>query len=142
MNLRAITPESVLSSLHSAVSPDGRLVVATDGNRYWLYPIEGGEPHPIPNMESNQNTVFDQRTVLGWNDKGDSLYVSTPSEYPKKVYLLNPFNGHKELWKEITLSDPAGIQLPFAPVIAPNGKTYAYSYERNLSELFMIEGLK
>ncbi|MCI0605861.1 hypothetical protein L0156_22985 [bacterium] len=60
------------------------------------------------------------------------------------MYLLNPLISQKTLRNEIALSDTAGIQLPFAPVIAPNSKSYNdnYEYERNLSEFYVVDGPK
>jgi len=63
-------------------------------------------------------------------------------EYPGKAYRLELTTGKRELWKELTPPDPAGISSLSPPSIASDGKTYAYSYNRILSDLFLAEGLK
>ena len=50
--------------------------------------------------------------------------------------------GKRELWKELTPPDPAGISTISPPRIAPDGKAYVYSYNRILSDLFLVEGVK
>jgi hypothetical protein len=46
------------------------------------------------------------------------------------------------LWKEIAPSDRAGVEAGFTLQITPDGKYYAYSFQRLLSDLYLIEGLR
>ncbi len=64
------------------------------------------------------------------------------ANYPARVYRLNLASGHKELWKEITLSDPAGIYAIDSILLTPDGKACVYTYQRTLSDLYLVEGLK
>ena len=63
-------------------------------------------------------------------------------EYPGKVYRLDAASGKRELWKELTPPDPAGISSLSPPAVAADGRTYVYSYNRILSDLFLAEGIK
>jgi len=50
--------------------------------------------------------------------------------------------GRRALWKQLTPLDPASV-FSIDPVrIAPDGKSYVYSYRRMLSELYLVDGLK
>jgi hypothetical protein len=61
---------------------------------------------------------------------------------PWKVFLLDPATGRKDLWKEFLPADSAGV-WPYARIrITPDGKAYAYSFERVLAELFLVEGVR
>ena len=44
--------------------------------------------------------------------------------------------------KEVTPVDPAGIFWPNSILMTPDGKGYAYSVTRVLSDLYLVEGLK
>ncbi len=45
-------------------------------------------------------------------------------------------------WKELTLEDLAGV-VRIDPVrVAPDGRSWAYSYIRVLSNLYVVEGLR
>ncbi len=47
-----------------------------------------------------------------------------------------------ELWKEIAPPDPAGL-LGNQPIkITPDGRSYAYGYNRHLNELYIAVGLR
>ncbi len=39
-------------------------------------------------------------------------------------------------------SDPAGVLAIFGVCAATDGESYAYSYARILSDLFLVEGVK
>jgi Tol biopolymer transport system component len=141
--VRAVTPEYTRIGIEwtntHPVSPDFKIIVVSrsDG-KYWLYPIEPGGPkqHPIPGLRTNEDIV------LRWDAGGNELYVAVISGYRQKIYLLNPWTGKKSLWKELDPADPAGIVLTWPPQITADGKSYVYSYIRNQSDLYLVEGLK
>jgi len=55
---------------------------------------------------------------------------------------FDPSTGRKELLKEVMPAGPAGIFWPNAIFMTPDGKGYAYSVYRVLSDLYVVEGLK
>jgi hypothetical protein len=115
------------------ISPDAKWFVAYDDmNGYRLYPVEGGEPSEILGLQEGEEP-------LRWNKEGSALYVE--SGIPSRVYRLDPFSGRREFWKELMPPDPVGVHY-VGPVFTPDGKTYAYAYNRTLSDLYVIEGLK
>jgi hypothetical protein len=50
--------------------------------------------------------------------------------------------GHREPWKEISPADPAGVQSIANIKLSQDGKAYAYSTLRLLSDLYVVDGLK
>ena len=49
--------------------------------------------------------------------------------------------GERNEWMTVRPDDPAGI-LDIMPVhVTPDGKTYAYGYRRQLSDLYIVTGL-
>jgi eukaryotic-like serine/threonine-protein kinase len=133
---RAITPEGVTITSQHAVSPDGKFVAAIDSNQnVLLYPVAGGDAHPVPGMAAGA-------APIRWAADGRSLYVYKRGELPARVYRLDLSTGDKELWKELMPSDTAGVEFIPTILLTPDGKTYAYSYYRLLSDLYLVEGLK
>jgi Tol biopolymer transport system component len=131
---RPVTPEGTTEWM--LISPDGRSLIASDtqGQRSF-YPMEGGAPQPILHLKSAD-------AIIGWSGNGRSLYVANVNEMPIRVYRFDPANGHKELLKEIMPADPAGIFGYHYVFLTPDGKGYAYSVSRMLSDLYVVEGLK
>jgi Tol biopolymer transport system component len=131
---RPITPEGTREGL--LISPDGRSLIAKDaqGQRSF-YPVEGGAPQPIRDLESADE-------IIGWSHDGRSLYVANLNAMPIRVYRFDPSIGNKERFKEIIPADPAGIFGYNYVFLTPDGKGYAYSVSRMLTDLYAVEGLK
>ncbi len=132
---RALTPEGY-RLIGRTISPDGKrvAVIGPDRKRY-LYPLEGGEPAPVPGLDAEE-------TPAGWSGDGRFLYVFRRRDVPVRVFRLDVATGKKELWKELAPADGAGI-VDVAPVIpTPDGQAYVYGYSRTLSDLYVVEGLK
>ncbi len=132
-NPRPLTPEGTTGSL---VTPDGKFLLARDSNKQrWLYPIAGGDPQKV-NFE-----VKSGEFLAGFFPDGTSVRVRTTG-IPAEIYRADLATGKRELWKEITPADPAGAQAIFTTHFSADGKSYAYSVHRVLSDLYVVDGLK
>jgi eukaryotic-like serine/threonine-protein kinase len=129
---RAITPAEDPSS--PAISPDGKLVACRINQKVMLYPVDGGEPRPMPGLTEGE-------VPIRFAADG-SLYVVRRAEVPARVFRVDPLSGRREPWKEILPSDPAGIEEIWPIAIAPDGNSYVYTYQRRFSDLYVVEGLK
>ncbi|MGB7866379.1 MAG: hypothetical protein WCF74_23510, partial [Candidatus Sulfotelmatobacter sp.] len=61
---------------------------------------------------------------------------------PLKITRVELATGKREPFKEIVPADPAGAQsIPYIKFSA-DGKSYAYSMGRQLSDLYVVDGLR
>jgi Tol biopolymer transport system component len=134
-NVRAISPEGYRTFLR-CVSPNGRLVTVRGPDlKLYLYPVEGGEPTPIPGVTTDD-------WPAGWSADSRSIFVYRRREIPAKVDRLDIATGRRELWRELKPDDSAGI-ASIAPVIpTPDGRAYVYCYFRTLSDLYLAQGVR
>jgi Tol biopolymer transport system component len=132
--LQPVTPEGVLSG--SLISLDQTSVLAglKDGG-YGFYPVDGGPPQKAAGLENDELPVQ-------WTSDGRSVYVVKGNQIPTQVFRVDLVSGKRTLWKEIMPSDPSGIAGLIAVVITPDGQSYAYTYRRVLSDLYLVPGLK
>jgi WD40 repeat protein len=132
----SITPEGVIILLGQPISPDGKLVAAIGPDRkVCLYPVNGGPSLSLPEFEPGDFPVR-------WSPDSRLLYVGSARELVLKLYRWDLSTHSKELWKVITPSDKVGL-VGVGPVqITPDGRSYAYHYVRQLSDLYLVEGLK
>ena len=132
---RPFSPEGYRIIRHG-VSPDGKTVVTIGPDqRYYLYPVAGGEPQPIPG-------VVPQDRIECWTADGRTLVVHRRGELPSKVYRLDVATGRKDLWKELIPLETAGLGDIGGVVLSRNGKSYVYGTGWILSELYLVSGLK
>ena len=118
------------------IAPDGKRIAALDPEgRVVLYPVEGGDPEAVPGLDPAD-------IPLRWGADGRSLYVSRRGSLPARIWRLDLARGSKELTAELAPFDRAGVMNLIAAQVTPDGRTFAYSYSRTLSDLVLVEGLK
>jgi len=116
------------------VSPDGRFVAANDFRGVnQIFPTDGGPPRLVPGVQDD--------TVLGWTADSRGLYVFRREEMPARIYRVDVATGHRQLWKELAPADRAGVAFVFWAVIAPDGRSYAYAFDREQDDLYLVTGL-
>ena len=59
-----------------------------------------------------------------------------------RVERLDLATGRRTPWKQLAPADPAGVGSLSSILIAPDGKSYVYSYSRLTEDLYLAEGLK
>jgi DNA-binding SARP family transcriptional activator/Tol biopolymer transport system component len=135
---RCITPgaEGVQISSAHALSPDGRFIAATNSEQQLLlYPVAGGKPRPAPGATAGD-------VMARWGDDGRTMYVYQRGELPARIYRLDLANGSRELWKALIPADTTGVHEILRVMLTPDERAYVYTYTRDLSDLYLVEGLK
>ncbi len=130
---RPITPEGTAGA---QVSPDGTRVVAVDmkTGKWAVYPIDGGEPRPLPPIGENES-------VDGFDEKGEGLYLAS-GDLKVRFDRLDLATGKRTFIREIAPADPTGVASLADARLTPDGKSYCYSFMRALSRLYVIDGLR
>jgi DNA-binding winged helix-turn-helix (wHTH) protein/Tol biopolymer transport system component len=131
---RPVTPEGVVGHI---ISPDGRSVVAAareEGAPPALYPFEGGAPQPLRGVEGGDLPIT-------FADDGRTLYVARTG-IPTQIFRVDTATGRREPWREVSPADPTGLLYLTPPRITPDGRAYAYTYFRLISDLYLVDGLK
>ena len=136
---RPITPEGVAAE-YQIPSPDGKWVAAGVDWRqapYALYPVEGGEPKPIPGLEKGEEP-------LRFDSDGTHLFLrADPRDQAfARVARLDLKAGRKEAWREIRPADASGVTEIQWIYLTPDGRNYIYTFARRLSTLYLVEGLR
>jgi dipeptidyl aminopeptidase/acylaminoacyl peptidase len=130
---RAITPEGVTGYI---LTFDGKYLLAADSKReVALYPLAGGDPQKV------NFTLGPDESPLRFLADGKSLLLRSRG-IPVDVTRIDLATGRRELWKQIVPPDPAGAQRAPSVRFSADGKSYAYSLGRMLSDLYVVDGLK
>jgi Tol biopolymer transport system component len=130
---RAISPEGLISG--ALVSPDGGHIAAVISGKAYLLSTSGGNPQPLMGVAAAD-------VPLGWSADGRFVFVRTGEDIAANVSRVEVANGTRTPWKTLIPSDPAGITGVRNVRIRADGRSYAYSYNRLLSELYLVDGLR
>jgi hypothetical protein len=130
---RAISPEGLISG--ALVSPDGGHIAAVISGKGYLLSTSGVNPQPLMGVAAAD-------VPLAWSADGRSVFVRTGEDIAANVSRVELANGTRTPWKTLIPSDPAGITGVRNVRIRADGRSYAYSYNRLLSELYLVDGLR
>jgi len=136
---RAVTPAvlpkggAIESDL---VSPDGKYIFARDLiGKGLIYPLAGGGPTAVAGMAMED-------TWGNWASDGKSVYVYQNMKTYDLVFRLDLATGERQQIMQVAPQDTAGVNGLVPLRITPDGKAYAYTYNRGLSNLLIADGLK
>lgn len=89
----------------------------------------------VPGLKSDDRTV-------GFSGDGRSILVHNIAGLPLVISLVDITTGKRNIWKRIVPADAAGVDNVGIFIFTPDMKSYVYSYNRALSDLYVVEGLK
>ena len=118
------------------LSPDRARMVVTDGRTSLIQDLAGGEPRPIPGLEPYART-------LGWAADGRGLLTRTDGDrLPVTVSRFDFESGKSTPVLSLDLPDPVGFHVIRGVLLTPDARTVVYTYQKVLSELFVVEGVQ
>ncbi len=133
---RPITPEGVRIFSSHAIAPNGKLIAGTGPDRLaYLYDLKTDEPAPVPG-------VIPGEVPIQWNSDGSSIFVFCRGQVPAKIYEINIANAERTYRKQLLPTDGTGVHEIVRVLVTPTLSSYVFTYMRDFSELYLVEGLK
>jgi len=132
---RALAPEG-MNFYGVTISPDGSRVtgVGSDGTTKLYSVDESAAPLAVPGVSPREFPIR-------FSGDGQFLFVSRLDEVPARIFRVRLSSGAREPWLELAPADRAGVSAVRPIKITPDGKSYAYSYSPDLSDLFLVDKL-
>ena len=118
------------------MSPDGRtLVISQSNGSVRVYPLNGGQRTTCCQLAPGER-------LIRWNADGRSLITRRDNGIRTTILKLDLATGRRtQLW-ELAPVDPAGVSGPRPIAVTPDGRGYAYTFMRTVSDLYVVDGLK
>jgi serine/threonine protein kinase/Tol biopolymer transport system component len=117
------------------VAPDGRMIVESTERGPVLIKLGAPDAQPCPGLEGGDSPI-------AWSLDGRALFFTRVPTSTVEIHRVEVSTGRQNLVRSLVIQDPAGVRTPLRVSITPDGKYYAYSFERVLSNLYLVEGLK
>jgi hypothetical protein len=136
---RPVTPEGIMT-MYPAISPDGKWVAAgleRRGSLQQAWPLGGGDPRPLPGLKPGD-------WVVRWSSDGRFVfaYENNLLQPPWPILRVNLETGRREVWKELQPVASSGVAFLLRLHVTPDGRSYAYTFERAQSQLYLVTGLR
>ena len=111
---------------------------ATDGS-LMVASLSGGDARPLPGPPVDRD---DQ--LVTWSADGRFLFLlRVRPGIPGSFHRREISTGKTSRWLEFQPSDLTGVTTFGTGIITPDGRSYAYTYERvEASDLFVVDGLR
>jgi hypothetical protein len=132
---RPVTPPA--GGRRFTLSRDGRRLAAYSEGVPAIFSLDAGPnapPRPIPGATSAD-------VPIEWSEDGRWLYLSQDAKPAMKIFRVEVETGRRTIWNEIAPKGPSGARVTDV-FLTPDGKSYAYEAARELSQLYVVEGLK
>jgi hypothetical protein len=140
---RPITPTLANTGAPGVLSPDAKWVAGTintpAGNRHLLFPVDGGEPQPIPGVRPDF-------VPIQWTPDGAEIYARQWVPFEQKleshIVRVSLRTGRQTPWRIVRVSDPAGTGFPRGVIMTRDARAYTYNYPQTLQDLYVARGLR
>ena len=109
------------------------MIAAAHDGHIALYPLDGGEPRDLEEVPASA-------VVIRFTSDGRFLLIAEDGDRSINIYRVEITTGHRELWKIIE-AHPVGLDDIYAMQVADDGESYYYTFQRQLSGLFLVQGL-
>jgi eukaryotic-like serine/threonine-protein kinase len=120
-----------------AISPDGQFLASTNAHDETLFiqslVNDAEPPRPVRGSRPGDHPVL-------WSEDG-GLYVHQIARTNALVERIDLESGERTPWHELRPADPAGVSNVQPVFLAKDLETYAFSYRRMLSELFLARNV-
>jgi eukaryotic-like serine/threonine-protein kinase len=130
--LQPVTPEGI----RGPVTLDGKFVaVRGDGSNPRLIPLDSGSP--VREIKGLQ----DKDRPIQINADESELFVANYNGLSASIYRIHLDSGRRQLVKTLEMRDPTGSFGITRVLTTPDGQYFAYGTLRQLSELYLLQGL-
>ena len=100
-----------------------------------FYPIDGGQLRSVPAKIPD--------VTLPWSGQSGRYVIGAEQPaVPLKLYRYDTLTGERKPWRDLVPADWAGVYVANIFDITPDARWYAYSYVRDLSDLYLVDGLR
>ena len=130
-NTKPVTAPGVRAS---GISPDGKFVVVIASGKVYLHSIETGTETAVAAADADVS-------VARWSGDGRYIFLNREDRERVNILRLNVHTGRAEVWRELKMSDPLATFFT-NPMLSADGKSYAFSFQRNLATLYLVNGVK
>ncbi|MCI0412087.1 WD40 repeat domain-containing serine/threonine protein kinase [bacterium] len=131
-----IATKGLRATPFSAISRDGEfLLMQNSEGKSFSFALATQAVTPIPELEPDE-------IPFQWTGDGSNVLVLNRFVLPSKVFKVNISTGERQLFREVRPPDLTGVTSIRSILFFRDETSFAYSYQRQLSTLYLVENLR
>jgi hypothetical protein len=118
------------------IAPNGSWGVVPGGSELRLAHLETGDIQRVCGLRAGWSPVR-------WSSSGNEIFVFEPGkDYATgNLVRINIHTGEQNPWLALNPADTVGVYLLRWLDVTPDGRSYAYTYQQDLGDLYILDGL-
>jgi eukaryotic-like serine/threonine-protein kinase len=126
-----ITPEGTRAT---SVSPDQRYFIKIEGKHIFLSTLDGTAATPLTDLEGGES-------VARWSADGRYIFLRKMQDSAIQITRFEVSTRRGEPWRTLKVPEQ-GATFFGPPAISADGKSTAASFQQDLANLYLVQGLK
>jgi hypothetical protein len=94
----------------------------------------------LSERQSRALPVGNKAWTVGWAEDPDTVFVRSVAGLPAVISRFELSTGRLQPWNKVAPTNTEGVSNIASLVMSAAGDSYAYSYHRTLSELYIVDG--
>jgi len=128
---KPLTPEGVRAT---RVSPDGHSFVVVDPHRLLLGDIAGGDSKAVTELQPGER-------VVRWSADGRSIFLTQSEGETVKLTRVDVASRKREPWRVLKVPE-SGAEFVGPVAMSADGRVVVSTFQHDLSNLFLVQGLR
>ena len=80
--------------------------------------------------------------AIRWSADGKAVYFHSMGVIPVPIRKIDALTGRSEVVRTLSPADRTGVQWVSPVAMTADAKRYVFSYQRVISDLYLVEGLR
>ena len=131
----AMSPVTPSGTQVGTIAPDGLTLLARTSSAWVLYDLKGGGGRPIGSLSLEDD-------LIRWSPDGRSVFAFRSAQIPLRVDRVEIATGNRTAFAEFSPAERAGLVTFLDVSLADDLESYAYCYQRHISTLYLVEGVR
>jgi WD40 repeat protein len=127
-----VTPAGVVGPV--VLSGDGRSVAGIEDGRIVIYDVDTGDSRPAAGSP-------EPGRLMRWSNDEEFVYVMELQPAGGRLFRRSLITGERTFMREIFAPDQSAVSR-FEPWVSRDGESYAYSLDRGLLSLYVLENIR
>jgi serine/threonine protein kinase/Tol biopolymer transport system component len=132
-DIRPVTPVGVRAG---RISPDGRVAIVRNAGKLFFHSLDNDRQWPVRSTDPADSAIR-------WSGDGQHLFLqhTQPGQRAVTILRFDMQTGHSTNWHILKVPE-AGANFRRQARLSADGKSYAFSFQQDVTTLYLVKGVR